>query len=75
MKIFPFEISLADDHFSLSLLHSIFSLCSPEELEESLKQWRQKIDDRTADRFIKESDEVRQRIGTSISVVAYKQGS
>lgn len=55
------------------LVHSIFALCSPEELEESLKQWRQKIDDGTADQVIKESDELRQRIGVSTSVVAYKK--
>ena len=55
------------------LVHSIFALCSPEELEESLKQWRQKIDNGTADQVIKESDELRQRIGVSTSVVAYKK--
>jgi hypothetical protein len=59
--------------FSLSLICSIFALCSPEELEESLKQWRQKIDDGTADEIIKESDELRQKIGASTSVIAYKK--
>ena len=57
----------------LSLVFSTFALCSPEELEESLKQWRQKIDDGTADQVIKESDELRQRIGVSTSVVGYKK--
>ena len=53
----------------------MFAFCSPEELEESLKQWRQKIDDGTADQFIKESDELRQKIGMSTSVVGYKPGN
>ena len=55
------------------IFFSTFALCSPEELEESLKQWRQKIDDGTADQIIKESDELRQKIGVSTSVVAYKK--
>jgi hypothetical protein len=59
--------------FSLSLIRSAFALCSPEELEESLKEWRKKIDNGTADQFIKETDEVRQKIGTSTSVIAYKK--
>ena len=51
---------------------SIFSLATAEELDESLKWWRGKIDDGTADQYLKECEEERLKIGTSVSVVAYK---
>ena len=38
-----------------------------------MKQWRQKIDDGTADQVIKESDKLRRKIGVSTSVIAYKK--
>ena len=56
-----------------SLTNSSFVLCSPEELDESLKQWWQKIDDGIADQVIKDCDELRQKIGASTSVIGYKK--
>ena len=52
--------------------YSIFSLAKPEELEESLKLWRGKINDGTADQYLKECEEERLKLGLSVSVVAYK---
>ena len=52
--------------------YSIFSLAKPEELEESLKWWRGKIDDGTADQYLKECEEDRLKLGLSVSIIAYK---
>ena len=51
----------------------MFALATPEELDETLKQWRGKIDGGTADQFIKECEERRLRIGVTTSVIAYKR--
>ena len=54
------------------LSNSIFALATPEELEESLKKWRESIDNGTADQCIEKSEELRRMIGLTTSVVAYK---
>ena len=56
-------------HFSL---RSVFALTTPEELEEALTKWRKCIDDGTADQVLEQSEELRQTIGLSTSVVGYK---
>ena len=54
-------------------VYSVFSLATPEELEEALAKWRKYIDDGTADQVFKESEELRKTIGLSTSFVGYKQ--
>ena len=51
---------------------SIFALATPEELEESLKDWRKKIEDGTAQQFVDDVETVRKRIGQTTTIVAYK---
>ena len=52
--------------------YSVFSLAKPEELEESLKLWRSKIDNGTADQYLKECEEERLKLGLSVSIIAHK---
>ena len=52
--------------------YSVFSLAKPEELEASLKLWRGKIDDGTADQYLKECEEERLKLGLTVSIVAHK---
>uniref|UniRef100_A0A1X7UNT6 Methyltransferase type 11 domain-containing protein n=1 Tax=Amphimedon queenslandica TaxID=400682 RepID=A0A1X7UNT6_AMPQE len=51
---------------------SIWAAATPEELEESLKDWRKKIEDGTAQQFIDDVETVRKRIGQTTTIVAYK---
>ena len=51
----------------------MFALATAEELDETLKRWREKINDGTADQYIQECEELRKRIGVTTSVVAYKR--
>ena len=73
-KTFPVKknINFLLSSLPYDLLCSIFSLATPEELEAALKWWRAKIDDGTADQYLKECEEERHRMGLSVSVVAYK---
>ena len=48
-------------------------MATAEELEESLRVWREKIDAGTADQFMEECEERRKKIGLTTSVIAYKQ--
>ena len=59
-------------HFTFISNRSIFALATPEELEESLKDWRKKIEDGTAQQFVDDVETVRKRIGQTTTIVAYK---
>ena len=61
----------------LNFLHpcSVFALATDEELEESLREWREKIDGGTADQFMEEYEGRRRKIGLTTSVIAHKQWS
>ena len=59
-------ISIVSEYFS------IWSLATPEELEQALSLWKKKLEDGTADNFIKEKEVIRREIGHSTSVIAYK---
>ena len=51
---------------------SVFALATPEELAESLKRWREKVNDGSADQCLQESEELRKTVGLNTSVIAYK---
>ena len=51
---------------------SVFALATDEELEESLREWRERIDGGTADQFMEEYEGRRRKIGLTTSVVAHK---
>ena len=57
-------------YFSCS---SVFALATAEELDETLRSWREKINNGTADQYIEKCEEVRKTLGITTSVVAYKQ--
>ena len=48
------------------------SLATPSELEEALEWWRGKIDDGSADEYLKECEAERLRLGLAVTVAAYK---
>ena len=51
----------------------MFALATAEELDETLRGWREKIDNGTADQYVEKCEEVRKTLGITTSVVAYKQ--
>ena len=52
---------------------SIWSLATPDELEQALSLWKKKLEDGTADDFIKEKEAIRKEIGHSTTVITYKR--
>ena len=48
-------------------------MATDEELEESLREWREKIDGGTADQFMEEYEGRRRKIGLTTSVIAHTQ--
>ena len=47
-------------------------MATPEELEESLANWRKKIEDGTAQQFVDDHESARKKIGQTTTIVAYK---
>ena len=52
---------------------STWSLATPDELEQALSSWKKKLEDGTADDFIKEKEVIRKEIGHSTTIIAYKR--